>query len=36
MDVNGGDEWWMEYNENGNLTYYKNSNGYEWGVSIKN
>ena len=31
-----GDEWWGEYDERGNETYYKNSNGFEWGVSIKN
>jgi YD repeat-containing protein len=25
-----GDEWWAEYDSNGNTIHFKNSNGYEW------
>ena len=28
--------WWEGYDENDNLTYFKNSNGYERGISVKN
>ena len=28
----GGNEWWIEYDENNHLKHYENSDGYEWSI----
>jgi YD repeat-containing protein len=30
-----GDEYWMEYDANGNLIHHKNTEGIEWNITIK-